>query len=351
MSNAPVDQPPPIPPIQAKKKNNSGCWIAGLVFIAIIGFLIVSAIISAFSSIDLSLGDLSVKETTYQESVVEEGSSGNKILIIDVDGVISSGDGSSESMVLRIRKQLREVRQSPHVLGVLLKINSPGGGVTASDQIYEEVMKTKAAGKKIVVFMDEVAASGGYYIACGADQVLATPTTITGSIGVIISSVNVTGLMDKIGVKSQVFKSGDFKDTLSMAREMREDEKRFVQDLVDESYQRFISLVSKGRGISIETLRERKLIDGRILSGVKAQELGLIDQVGYWDDAVTAVRALVGDPDAALVKAVPDQGLLDMLPLLGIKTQGDTLKLTLDQPYGFKLKPNVPYVILPAYAR
>jgi|GEM_PF-378755 len=287
----------------------------------------------------------------YTEHIVEEGSGDEKILILDIEGVISSEGGAEGSMLAHVRAQLREVRSNSDFVGVLLRVNSPGGGVTASDQIYEEVMKTKAAGKTIFVFMDEVAASGGYYISCGADKIMATPTTITGSIGVIISSINATELMDKIGIKPQVFTSGEYKDTLSISRDMRPDEQSYIQAMVEESFDRFVSLVSEGRGLSRADLEKRKLIDGRILSGASAYQLGLVDQVGYWDDAVANVRELSGAPNAELVRMEVEVDFLDVVSMFGVKASEPAVTVEISPNFAMPLKPNVPYALPIEYVK
>jgi len=342
-------QAPPLPVPQATKSKGRGVLVFIGVFLIAVCLLVLAAMTFDFGA---SNRQKVLSGVVYQESVVEEGEGISKILILDIDGVISSDGGPEDSMIAVVRSQLREVRSNPEFSGVLLRVNSPGGGVTASDQIYEEVMKTKAAGKKVLVFMDEIAASGGYYIACGADHIIATPTTITGSIGVIISSINATELLGKIGVKPQVFTSGDFKDTLSLSREMRPDEKVYIQAMVEASYQRFISLVSAGRDIDIPTLKERNLIDGRIFSGVAAKEAGLVDQVGYWDDAVAKIRSMVGDEQAPLVRVVPEVDLFDVVSMFGVKAQGSTeVKLDLAPAFGVDLRPAIPYALPVEYVR
>jgi len=211
------------------------------------------------------------------------------------------------------------------VKGLLLYLNTPGGEVTASDKIYHAAKKFSDTGRPVVAYMDTVAASGGYYIACAADVIVANETSITGSIGVIIGGVNAKSMFDKIGVKDQTFKSGAFKDTMSMAREMREDERAYIQDLVNEMYEKFAGIVSEAREIPMETLKNG-IADGRIFQGSTAKTVGLVDQNGY-----------------------PSIG--DFLSILGVKAQkAEAIKVDWGQgQFTQNLKPFVPYMVLPGY--
>lgn len=210
---------------------------------------------------------------------------GSKVALITVDGVILDSKG--------IIEQLEKYRTNPSVKAIVLRINSPGGGVAPSQEIHEEVLKTRENDKKpIVASMGSVAASGGYYIASATDLIVANPGSITGSIGVILQVPNVSGLMQKIGVKSVVVKSGLHKDLASPTREMTDAERRILQGMLDDVHGQFIDAVATGR--RIDRKKVETMADGRIFSGREAQSLGLVDQLGNLQDAIERAATLAG---------------------------------------------------------
>jgi protease-4 len=215
----------------------------------------------------------------------------NKIGVIPITGVISdSGE---------ILNQLVTFKKDRGIKGIILRIDSPGGGVGASQEIYKEVLKTRRE-KKVIVSMGSVAASGGYYIAAAGDKIMANPGTITGSIGVIMEFYQFKELAEKIGVGLEVIKSGEFKDVGSSYREPTEREKELLTSFVKNIHEQFINAVATGRNLSVEKVRE--IADGRILSGEMAKDLGLIDHLGNFQDAVDLTKSLVGiEGDANLV--------------------------------------------------
>jgi len=208
-------------------------------------------------------------------------------LIIDKQdtSLMSSGDSASSAI-----KYLRKAVADPHVKGVLLRINSPGGTVPTSQELNSEVMALRNKQKPIVAYMTDMAASGGYYAASAADRIVAEPGTITGSIGVIFSSMNIKGLSDKLGLKSEVVKSGTFKDIGSPFRPPTPEEKAILQGLIADSYDQFVDAVAKGRKMPIEAVK--KLADGRIYSGRQALKLGLVDQLGGYETANDLLQSL-----------------------------------------------------------
>lgn len=243
---------------------------------------------------------------------------GPKIAHIDLEGLITSATTSdllfgttSKSMVDRIKEELETALDDDDVKAIVLRVNSPGGEVTASDTIYHAV-KQASARKPVVVYMDSMAASGGYYAACGATEIMANETTLTGSIGVIISTLNYRELFGKVGLESRVFKSGEFKDILSGSREMSPEEAALVQEMVMESYGRFVGIVSEARGIPEAQLRQG-LADGRVLSGAKAKEGGLVDATGYIEDAYDRARELGKAPEAEVWRVRSGYSFLDAL--------------------------------------
>jgi len=210
---------------------------------------------------------------------------GSKVALITVEGVILDSKETIE--------QLDKYRTNPTVKAIVLRINSPGGGVSPSQEIYEELVKTRqVTGKPVVASMGSLAASGGYYIASAADVIVANPGSITGSIGVLIQVPNITGLLQKIGVRSVVVKSGEHKDLASPTREMTDAERHILQRLLDDVHDQFIDVVAKAR--KLDRKKVEALADGRIFSGREAQSLGLVDQLGNLQDAINRAASLAG---------------------------------------------------------
>ncbi|MEM7013324.1 MAG: signal peptide peptidase SppA, partial [Verrucomicrobiota bacterium] len=202
---------------------------------------------------------------------------GPKVAQIDLSGMITSQElasfvGVSESMVDSLSRTIDQAKEDDNVKAVLLRINSPGGEVTASDILYNKV-KQLAEEKPVVVYMESVAASGGYYIAAGATEIYANQTTMTGSIGVIISTINYQELFDKVGLKSPTFTSGEYKDTLSGTREMRADEEAMIQQMVNNTYERFLEVVMEGRPDIPEAELRENIADGQDMEGVQVHIL------------------------------------------------------------------------------
>lgn len=245
------------------------------------------------------------------------GEPGPKIAHVDLEGVITGvadfGFGASgKSMVDEIKEELKLAVENDDVKAIVLRINSPGGEVTASDTIYEAIRQANEK-KPVVVYMDSVAASGGYYAACGATEILANETTITGSIGVIMSTLKHHELFGKIGIATQVYKSGEFKDLLSGSRETTPEEAALIQDMIMETYGKFVGIVAQAREIPEEKLRNGGIADGRVFSGAKAKEVGLVDATGYIEDAYDRARELGKAPNAEVLKIHTAPGLLESL--------------------------------------
>ena len=259
----------------------------------------------SFNSIDVGLRD-PFKE--YEEKLVlNDRSTHEKIAIIDVDGII---DDESEDNLLRSRdstivsvvEKLKKAEADPDVKAVILRVDSPGGSVTASDVLYEEIRSFKARKSvPIVAAFMGVAASGGYYISCACDRIVAHPTTITGSIGVIALHVSLAGLLEKVGVKVEALKSGAHKDTGSVFRDLSDDERKLLQALIDDMHGRFVGVVARGRSAVMTEAQARELADGRIYTADQALKLKLIDRIGYLKDAVDEAKTLAGMKGAKLV--------------------------------------------------
>jgi protease-4 len=247
------------------------------------------------------------------EQLVEakDSSTRDRIVQLDITGVITGDGGGGGSMVEEIKRALHQAIEDPRVKAIVLRIDSPGGEVTASDTLYAAV-KEAAAKKKVVAYLDSVAASGGYYLACGADRIVAHPTGITGSIGVIMSGVGIQGLMEKAGVETRTFKSGTMKDAGAMSRAMTDAERAFFQDLVMKNYERFVGIVSAARAIPVDDLKSG-LADGRVVLGEAAVAGRLADEAGYIEAAYAAARKLAGLSDAEVVRYTRVPGWRDLL--------------------------------------
>lgn len=214
-----------------------------------------------------------------------------QLALVRVEGVITDARETVD--------ELERYAKNPSVLGIVLRIDSPGGAVVPAQEIYEAVNRLRTTyDKKVVVSMGTVAASGGYYIAAASDKIVASPGTLTGSIGVIMEIPNVEGLMKKVGVESIVIKSGSHKDTGSPFRQMKPEERALLQSVLDDVHHQFIEAVAKGRGL--EVVEVTRLADGRVFTGRQAKAAGLVDQLGDLRDAIHAAADLVhieGEPD------------------------------------------------------
>jgi protease-4 len=255
----------------------------------------------------------------FREFIVQAGAHGSRdrVAVILMRGLISTSipGSASDNMVDDMRLALQQARDDDRVKAVVLEIDSPGGEVTAADIIYNAVVKTRAK-KPVVVYMDSLAASGGYYVSCGGKYLMANDTTITGSIGVIIQTLNYEQLFNKVGLASVVFKSGKFKDLLNGARPMTPEEREFVQTFVMKTYDKFLGIVARERNLPADGLRN-SIADGRILSGKEALENKLIDGVGQIEDAYAKAKDLAGVPDAHVVRYAAPFSLARFFRALG----------------------------------
>jgi protease-4 len=243
------------------------------------------------------------------EEVTVEGEGRDRILLMDVTGTITDepsrhafGLIEEESTLARIDAELGMAEEDPRVKALVLRIDSPGGGVTASDEIYARIVRFKEKRKiPVVAALGDVAASGGYYVACAADRIVAHPTSVTGSIGVILVSLDLQGLLDKVGVKNQTFKAGAHKDLLSPLRAATPEEKRIVQDVLDALHARFIAVVQKGRP-GLDRARLAEITDGRIFDAAQARSLGLVDEIGTLHQTLEATQRAAGLREARVVR-------------------------------------------------
>lgn len=278
-------------------KNRVGCLVIGLIVVLTFSLLINLVLVAGKSKIEAKLGEV----PEFEESTVVAGGS-DKILLLHLHGIISSSVAGAlgETMVDDFKIALRQALEDDEVKAIVLDIDSPGGEVTASDDIYDAVKNAREK-KPIVVHMGSLAASGGYYVACAGSYIMAHQTTLTGSIGVIIQTLNYKDLLGKVGLQAIVFKSGEFKDILNGARDMTPEEQALVQKLVMGMYDRFVGIVAAERKIPEATLRSG-IADGRIFSGEEAKELKLVDGLGYLEDGYAKARELAGSTNARVVR-------------------------------------------------
>ena len=267
-------------------------------------FILICCVLMVFSCTAPKIRFFPSRTDPLQEFVVS-GEAKEKILVINVRGFISDKPKAGllrgkPSIVEEVVAQLRKAEEDDMIKAVLLKIDSPGGTVTASDVLYNEIHQFKArTGKKLVVAMMGTGASGGYYISLPADYILAHPTTVTGSIGVIFVRPKLEGVMEKIGVEVEVSKSGRHKDMNSPFRESLQEEKQMMHTQIHELGQRFLGLVETHRKLAPGALEN--ISTGRIFLAAEAQNLGLVDQVGYLEDALSQARRLAGLAENAKV--------------------------------------------------
>jgi protease-4 len=291
-------------------------------------------------------GGLPQRRTTgprLQENWIKDNDSQNRIVVVPIEGVITSQSlgRSGPTMVDVIEEQFKRAAEDKHVKAVILKVNSPGGEVLASDDIYNIIEKfQRTSHKPVVAAMGSLAASGGYYVSAPCQWIVANEMTITGSIGVIMHGYNFRGLMDKVGVRPEVFKSGKFKDMLSPDKreeDITQEERDMIQSMVNETFDKFKSIVAEGRGAAAKKNSDQghalaenwvQYADGRILSGKEALNKGFIDELGNFDAAVARTLKLAKISDANLIEYQPVFGLGDLLGMFGqSESRATTLKI------------------------
>lgn len=274
---------------------NTKRWVA----VAIAGFLFLFSATTSFLSgfqeeREGSLWDFFKGEYEMKEEVLEEGKASEKIVVLELNGIIQ--DTGEENPLFStgynhrsFMEQLKMVKENPTIKGLILRVNTPGGTVVESAEIHDKIVEIMEE-KNIPVYvsMGGTAASGGYYISAPATKIFASPDTITGSIGVIMQNYNVTELAEKLGIETVTIKSGPYKDIMSSTREMTEEEKAILKNMLDNAYESFVDVIEKGRGMPEEEVK--KLADGRIYDGRQAKDLQLVDELGYLEDAIQAMK-------------------------------------------------------------
>lgn len=336
------------------KSKGAGCIILLLV-VLLLGSLAINflQLVSHFGISEQMEGGIETPPK-FHEVLAQKGGadSKEKIVHLDLEGIIASGPagdlfGSHAMDLDSLKRALQQAVEDKEVKAVVLRIDSPGGEVTASDVLYHAVKET-AKKKPVVVYMDSLAASGGYYVSCGATKVIANETTLTGSIGVIIQSMNYSGTLGKVGLESMTFVSGAFKDSLNGARPMRDEEKAYVQGLVSSMYDKFLGIVSDARKMDRETLKNG-IADGRVFTGGEALQKKLVDQVGYIEDAYASARELAHAPDAVVVRYQHRGSLRDLFGAFSTaRDAGGSVKIDVSDRLIPRLQPGKMY-LLPAH--
>lgn len=341
--------------------------IIAIILFVMLGLSLLANFGQMFESL-ARLGGTSHQRTAgprLDEVVLEENHSSDKIAVVRVEGIISGdlGDRGGYSMVDVIGAQLDRAEKDKHVKAVLLKVDSPGGEVLASDDIARAITEFQDSSKKpVIVSMGSLAASGGYYVSAPCSWIVANELTITGSIGVIMSTLNYRGLMSKVGVRPFTYKSGKFKDMLSGSREpedISQEEKDMIQKLITETYGKFTSVVAEGRSkasnFNAQQKRKgksltdnwREYADGRILSGKEAHELGFVDSLGNFDQAAEKAAEIAGIEDYDLVEYRLHYDLADLFRMFGKSdAKGVKIDLGLETP---KLQAGKLYFLSPTY--
>ncbi len=264
------------------------------VFLWVIGMIVAASAVIA----------ILVISTGPREGEYDLTGSGAKVAVVSLTGTIIS----SRSIV----STLQTLADNSSVKAIVLRVDSPGGGVAASQEIFEEVKSIRDSVKPIVVSMGSMAASGGYYVSCGATRIVANPGTITGSIGVIAMFPNYAKLMDKLGLEMDVIKSGKYKDSGSPFRKMTEADKKYFQGVVENSYGQFLDVVAEERKLPIDKLK--KFADGRVFTGEQALKLGLVDTLGSFEDAISIAAKLGGiKGKPVVVEAKEPRSLVDLI--------------------------------------
>ena len=358
-------------PLGNRRRSSTWLWILGAVGIvacAAAGVGVMGFLQSGWEASLLTSGSRT-GPARLRETVIEDNNADHKVLVMDIDGIISGRTpGVSGSLVENIRDQFERASEDDEIRAVVLRVDSPGGEVLASDEIHDAIRSFQDEHDiPVVAAMGSLAASGGYYVSAPCRWIVAHPLTLTGSIGVIFHGYNYRGLMDKVGVLPDVVKSGKLKDMFSgeqRPEDVLPDEKRILNDLVQESFTRFKSVVREGRTAAAEKNRKagieagrvlspewEGLADGRILSGIQAHEAGLVDELGDFRKAVSRAKSLAGIHDADLISYESPHSFEDFLGLLG--RSGVSGRVRLEVP-GFlpqgALKPGLLYFISPLHA-
>jgi protease IV len=291
---------------------NTKRWVAIGIAVFLVIFSVGLQLLFSVINSDFTEAFDSATGTSYMsEEIMEDGDPMNRIAVLHVEGTIQ--DTGEESSLLgsatynhnKFLERLEAAGQDDTVGGVIIEVNSPGGGVVESAEIHDKVVEIQEEyGKPVYISMGNTAASGGYYLAASANKIVAHPATLTGSIGVIMSTVNYAELADKIGIKQEVIKSAEHKDIMSSTREMTDEERGILQSIIDDMYADFVQVIVDGRGMPESKVRE--LGDGRVYSGKQALDNGLVDDLGDLEDTIAMMKEEQGLKDAEVFEYTGD---------------------------------------------
>jgi protease IV len=354
-ASPPPLRPPPAPPVfqqpvyqrpLPQRSTGTGWKVLGISMTVLFLLAVLGLFFIGMVGGDVPLQAHHSPGPRLQETWVKDNKSENKIAVIPVEGVIMSGGAGRGDLVGTVEKALKQAEEDKRVKAVVLKVNSPGGEVLASDDIYNLIAQfQRNTTKPVVASMGSLAASGGYYVSAPCQWIVANELTITGSIGVIMHGYNFRGLMDKVGVRPEVFKSGKFKDMLSPDKreeDITAEERELVQSMVNETFDKFKSIISEGRGNAAKkngtsadagkALADnwQQYADGRILSGKEALRLGFVDELGNLDTAVARARKLAKIADANVIEYQPVFDLSDIFGFLGQSSKSEARTLKID---------------------
>ena len=358
-SAATSDNPPaafrPSTPTPQRKPSAGRGWKISTIILSVILLVCLANYVASFFIEAMLTGAEMTHHSRLQEVMIENNHSSDKIAVIPVNGIITSSsmDASGVNMVQLIEDQLKMAAKDSDVKAVLLKVNTPGGEVLASDDIYNALVNFQNTHRKpVIASMGTVAASGGYYVSAPCRWIVANELTITGSIGVIMHAYNYRGLMNKVGLRPMVYKSGRFKDMLSGEKDLEkltpaeqsdvDAENAMIAKMINETFAKFKTIIAEGRRLSSNRNQSNKdgdtgrllsdkwesLADGRILSGKEAKEHGFVDETGDWRVAIKRAQTLAGIPNADLVTYQMPFSLGNLLGLLG-KSETRSIKVDL----------------------
>ncbi len=345
-------------PLQADRRGGlPGCLLGGLVTLLALS-LVANVVLLVMLAMSSGKGMTAVKKTRsvggseFVEYLIDGERSKNKVAIIEIYGVISYDilGSSGMSMVDEIITKLNFAAEDNAVKAIILDVDSPGGEVNASDVLYHHIKKVRDEhNKPIVAHFRSVAASGAYYAAMGCTKIVANRMTVTGSIGVILQSLQYRELFQKVGLKTLTFKSGKFKDLLNPDREPTKEELDYVQDFVMQTYEVFASIVESERGFTNSADFRANIADGRIFSGQDALRLKVVDELGYFKDAQNQALNLAGISEAQFIKYDAPPSLSRIFRALGVESTRQSVDVNINGlPKGFDLTPGKAYFLLPS---
>ncbi len=334
---------------QTRPRRRRRNWIiGGIVAAGLLVLIVASVSLILLLSLGGSGGGGTAATATFEEEYVL-GEGPDKIAVIPVEGTIGAADSSlvQQSPTTTpdgLRDALRQAEDDDSVVGVVLEINSPGGGATASDQMYQHITDFKEnSDKPVVASFGSVAASGGYYIATAADEIFSERTTLTGSLGVVLPLLNFSEAADDLGVEQNAITSGEFKNMGSQFKDLSKREREIFQSYVDSGYDQFVEVIVEGRGLPEQRVRE--IADGRIYSAVRARELNLVDELGGLEEAIKDSRQKADAENARAVRYVQPESFSDAL--LGRFSSKKTAPEKVLEQTGLNLEPKAYYLYKP----